>query len=232
MWRANPAWGSPRIVAELHKLGIEVAKSTVEKYQRPRKGLPSPTWRTLLNLHLEELVAVDIFVVPTASFKVLFVFLVLAHDRQRAGHFNVTEHPTAQWTAQQIVEAFPFDSAPRHLSRDGDSKYGDRVRHRTASLGIREVVTVPASPWQSPYVERLIGSLRWELLDHVIVINEHHLKRLLSSYFARYHPCWRTHQSLKRDAPNGRPIRPAEPGKVIGFPALPGLHHYYLPAAA
>ncbi len=231
MWLANPAWGSPRIVAELHKLRIEVAKSTVEKYKPPRKGLPSPTWRTFLDLHLKEFVAVDFFVVPTASSKVLFEFLGLAHDRRHIMHFNVTEDPTAQWTAQQLVEAFPFDSAPRYLLRDGDGLYGDRVRRKVVAIGIREVVTAPASPWQSPYVERLIGSLRRELLDHVIIIDAHHLKRLLSSYFAYYHP-WRTHQSLHGDAPDGRPIRPAQPGNVIESPDVCGLHHHYLPAAA
>ncbi len=120
MWQANPAWGSPRIVAELQKLGIEVTKSTVEKYKPHAGRPPSPTWRTFLDQHVKELVAVDFFVVPTVTFKVFFVFLVLAHDRRRIIHFNVTAHPTAPWTAQQIVEAFPFDSAPRYLLRDGD----------------------------------------------------------------------------------------------------------------
>jgi hypothetical protein len=120
VWQANPAWGSPRIASELHKLGIEVAKSTVENYKPRGERLPSATWRTFLNLHLKELVAIDFFTVPTATFKVLFVFLVLAHDRRRIFHFNVTEHPTARWTAQQLVEAFPFDTAPRYLLRDDD----------------------------------------------------------------------------------------------------------------
>ncbi len=182
MWKANPTWGSPRIVAELHKLGIEVAKSTVEKYKPRGERSPSATWRTFLEQHVKELVAIDFFIVPTATFKVLFVFLVLAHDRRRIVHFNVTEHPTAQWTAQQIVEAFPFDRAPRYLLRDGDGIYGDPVRRRIDSLGIDEVVTAPASPWQNPYVERVIGSLRRELPNHVIILNERHLRRLLSSY--------------------------------------------------
>ena len=151
-----------------------------------RERLPSATWRTFLDQHIKELVAIDFFIVPTATFKVLFVFLVLAHDRRRIIHFNVTEHPTAQWTAQQIVEAFPFDTAPRYLLRDGDGIYGERVRRRIDSLGIDEVVTAPASPWQSPYVERVIGSIRRELLDHVIILNECHLRRLLSSYLGYY----------------------------------------------
>jgi len=231
MWQANPTWGSPRIVAELHKLGIDVAKSTVEKYKSRGGRFPSATWRTFLDQHLKELVAIDFFIVPTAAFKVLFVFLVLAHDRRRIIHFNVTEHPTAQWTAQQLVEAFPFDTAPRYVLRDGDGIYGDRVRRRIDSLGIDEVITAPASPWQNAYVERVIGSLRRELLDHVIIFNERHLKRLLSCYLDYYHP-WRTHRSLDRDAPDGRPIRVAEPCNVLEFPAVHGLHHVYLPKAA
>ena len=136
MWQANPTWGSPRIVAELQKLGIEIVKSTVEKYKPRGERLPSATWRTFLDQHVKELVAIDFFIVPTAAFKVLFVFLVLAHDRRRIVHFNVTEHPTAQWTAQQLVEAFPFDTAPGYLLRDGDGIYGERVRRRIDSLGI------------------------------------------------------------------------------------------------
>ena len=231
MCQANPTRGSPRIVAELHKLGIEVAKSTVEKYKPRGEGLPSATWRTFLDLHMRELVAIDFFIVPTATFKVLFVFLVLAHDRRRIIHFNVTEHPTAQWTAQQLVEAFPFDTGPRYLLRDGDGVYGDRIRRRIESLGTDEVVTAPASPWQNAYVERVIGSLRRELLDQVVILNDRHLKRLLSSYLDYYHP-WRTHRSLEQDAPDGRPVRSAEPGQVVKFPVVKGLHHYYLPRAA
>ena len=231
MWQANPTWGSPRIVAELHKLGIEVAKSTVEKYKPRGERSPSATWRAFLDLHLKEFVAIDFFIVPTATFKVLFVFLVLAHDRRRIVHFNVTEHPTAQWTAQQLVEAFPFDTAPHYLLRDGDGIYGDRVRRRIDSLGINEVVTAPASPWQNAYVERVIGSLRRELLDHAIILNDRHLKRLLWSYMDYYHP-WRTHRSLDQDAPSGRRVRAGEPGDVLECPVVQGLHHYYLPRAA
>ena len=231
MWQANPTWGSSRIVAELHKLGIEVAKSTVEKYEPRGERSPSAPWRAFLELHLKELVAIDFFIVPTATFRVLFVILVLAHDRRQIIHFNVTEHPTAQWTAQQLVEAFPFDTAPRYLIRDGDGIYGDRVRRKIDFLGIDEVVTAPASPWQNVYVERVIGSVRRELLDHAIILNERHLKRLLSSYLDYYHP-WRTHRSLGQDAPNGRRVRSAELDQVVEFPVVQGLHHFYLPRAA
>ncbi len=224
MWQANPTWGSPKIVAELAKLGIDIATSTVEKYRPKRAGPPSPTWRTFLDQHVRELVSIDFFIGLTATFRVLFVFVVLAHDRRRIVHFNVTEHPTAQWTAQQIVEAFPFDAAPSYLIRDGDGIYGERVRRRIGSLGIDEIVTAPASPWQNAYVERVIGTLRRELFDHVIVLNEWHLKRLLSSYLDYYHP-WRTPQSLDRNAPDGRPARAVERCNVVESPAVHGLHH-------
>ena len=217
MWQANPTWGSPRIVAELRKLGLEVAKSTVEKYKPHGQRSPSATWRTFLEQHLKEFVAIDFFVVPTVQFKVLFVFLVLSHDRRRIVHFNVTEHPTAQWTAQQVVEAFPFDSAPRYLLRDGDRIYGSKVRRRIATLAINGIVTAPASPWQNAYIERVIGTLRRELLKHVVVLIERHLKRLITSYLDYYHP-WRTHQSLARDAPNTRAIRSAESGTFNNVP--------------
>ncbi len=174
-----PPGGSPRIVGELHNIGIEVAKFTVEKYKPPRSGLPSPTWRTFIDLHLKKLAAIDFFVVPAASFRVLFVFFVLAHDRRGVLHFNVTEHPTAQWTAGQIVAAFPFDIASSCLPRDGYRLYGDRVRRRIHSVGIDEVVTARGSPWQRPHVERLIGRLLPELIHHATTIDAHHLGRLL-----------------------------------------------------
>jgi len=148
MWEANPTWGSPKIVAELAMLGIDVAKSTVEKYKPKRTGPPSPTWRTFLDQHVRDLVSIDFFIVPTATFRVLFVFIVLAHDRRRIVHFNVTEHPTVQWTAQQIVEAFPFDTAPSYLIRDGDGIYGECVTRRIESLGIDEVGILPQSIWR------------------------------------------------------------------------------------
>jgi len=149
--RANPTWGSPRIVGELQKLGIEVAKSTVEKYRARPKGAPSPSWRAFLSNHLQELVSIDFFVVPTVKFKVLFVLVVLAHHRRRIVHFNATANPTAEWTAQQMVEAFPYDTAPRYLLHDRDSIYGERFRRRVCSLGIDEVLIAPRSPWQKGY---------------------------------------------------------------------------------
>ena len=231
MWVANPTWGSPKIVLELKKLGIDVAKSTVERYQPKRPRPNSPGWRAFLRLHAKEFAAMDFFVVPTAELKVLFVLVVLGHDRRRVLHFKLTEHPTAEWTAQQLVETFPFESAPRYLLRDGDAIYGEKVCRKLRALGMEEVVTAPASPWQNAYVERLIGSIRHELLDQVVVLNERHLRRLLKTYVAYYNR-WRTHQSLKGDAPDTRPVRPASPARIAEIPAVHGLHHYYLPEAA
>jgi putative transposase len=226
MSRANPTWGSPRMVGELRKLGIEVAKSTVEKYRlRPRKPL-SPTWKAFLKTHVQDLVCLDFFIVPTVACKVLFVLVILAHHRRRVVHFNVTEHPTAEWTAQQVIDAFPWDEAPRYLLRDRDRIYSASFRQRVRHMGIEDVVIAPRSPWQNPYVERLIGSIRRECLDHIIVLNERHLKRVLQTYLAYYHR-WRTHLTLDMDSPLSRPVQPPEQGQVIEVPELGGLHHHY-----
>ena len=223
---ANPSWGSPRIVGELRKLGIDIAKSTVDKYRVRSKQSPSPTWKAFLNNHVNDLVSIDFFVVPTVRFKVLFVLVVLAHHRRRVLHFNVTEHPTAQWAGQQIVEAFPWDTAPKYLLRDRDAVYGSQFQGRVKSLGIEEVLTAPRSPWQNAFVERVIGSIRRDCLDHIIVLNERHLKRILSGYFKYYHR-WRTHLSLGMDSPESRSVQPPALGKVVQFPEVGGLHHHY-----
>ena len=177
---ANPLWGTPRIVGELGKLGIKVAKSTVDKYRVRSRKAPSPTWKAFLQNHIHDVVSIDFFIVPTIRFKLLFVLLVLAHSRRKVIHFNVTEHPTAQWTAQQIVEAFPWDSAPRYLLRDRDTIYGAIFQRRIHGMGIKQVVSAPRSPWQNPFVERLIGTLRRDCLDHLIVLNERHLRRIVA----------------------------------------------------
>jgi putative transposase len=225
MWQANPTWGAPRIVGELHKLGIEVAKSTVETYRvRPRTP-SSPTWKTFLKTHMQDMVSLDFFMVPTVTHKVFFVLLILAHARRCVVHFNVTAHPTAQWTAQQVTDAFPWDEAPGYLLRDRDRIYGASFRQRVQHMGIEEVLIAPRSPWQNPYVERLIGSIRRECLDHVIVLSEHHLRRILTGYLAYYHT-WRTHLALKMDSPERRPVQPPGHGQVIAVPEVGGLHHY------
>jgi transposase InsO family protein len=169
MWCSNPTWGSPRIVGELRKLGINVAKSTVEKYRPRVRKPPSPMWNAFLSNHVKDIVACDFFTVPTATFRVLFVFILLAHERRRIVHFNITEHPTTEWTAQQLVEAFPWETAPRYLLRDRDAIYSVAFQHRIQNIGIEGVKIAPQSPWQNPYCERLIGSIRRDVLDHVIV---------------------------------------------------------------
>ena len=175
--------------------------------------------------------SIDFFVVPTARFKVLFVLVILAHHRRRVVHFNVTEHPTARWTGQQIIEAFPWDTAPKYLLRDRDAIYGSQFQRRVKSMGIEEVLTAPRSPWQNAFVERLIGSIRRDCLDHVIVLNEWHLKRILIGYFEYYHR-WRTHLSLEMDSPESRSVQPPAFGKVVQFPEVGGLHHHYERLAA
>ncbi len=231
MSSANPGWGSPRMVGELAKLGIRVAKATVEKYIVRQNRPPSPTWRAFLDNHVKDLVSVDFFVVPTVMFKVLFVFVVLAHARRRIVHFNITEHPTAQWTAQQISEAFPWEAAPRYLLRDRDRVYGRAFRTRMKCMGIEEVLTAPRSPWQNPFAERAIGSVRRECLDNVIVLGEQHLRRLLGDYFEHYHR-WRCHRSLAMDCPEPRPVQGPEHGDVVEVAEAGGLYRHYERRAA
>ncbi len=230
MSRNNIGWGAPRIHGELKMLGIQISESTVAKYMIRHSNPPSQTWRTFLENHTDCIAGIDFFTVPTATFRILYVFIVLSHDRRHIVHFNVTAHPTAIWTAQQLVEAFPFESAPRYLLRDRDSIYGDQFRHRVKSLGIKEVLTAPRSPWQNPYVERIIGSIRRECLNHVIIINERHLRRQLKSYSTYYHEA-RTHLSLDKQSPVPRSIEPPEQGKVVAIPHVGGLHHEYRRAA-
>ena len=226
----NPLWGAPRILSELQLLGYEVAERTVAKYMARDEKPRSQTWRTFLDNHAQDIVAIDFFTVPTATFRVLYCFVVLRHARREVVHFNVTEHPTAAWTAQQIVEAFPWDEAPKYLLRDRDSIYGADFQKRIKSMGIEEVRTAFRSPWQSPYVERLIGSIRRECLDHVIVFNEAHLMRILKDYFTYYHES-RAHLSLERNAPTPRDIESSEQGDVISIAQVGGLHHRYARAA-
>ncbi len=228
--RNNVGWGAPRIHGELQMLGIQVSESTVAKYMIRQRNPPSQTWRTFLKNHATELVSVDFFTVPTATFRILYVFVVLRHRRREIVHFNATDHPTAQWAAQQLVEAFPFDTAPRYLLRDRDCIYAERFQTRAKSLGIEEVLTAPHSPWQSPYVERLIGSIRRECLNHVIVFNERHLRQLLKAYFA-YYQAARTHLTLGKQCPIPRSIERPDQGKIVAIPHVGGLHHEYRRAA-
>src|SRR5256885_2025868 len=228
---ANPLWGAPRIHGELLKLGLDVSQRTVGRLMPRRAKPPSQTWRAFLENHVADLASVDFFVVPTATFRVLYVFVVLLHHRRQVVHFNVTDSPTAAWTAQQLVEAFPDDSAPRYLLRDRNGIYGGEFRRRVKGMLIAEVLTAPRSPWQNPFVERAIGTIRRELLEHVIVLNEGHLRRRLHSYLRYYHGS-RTHLGLEKDAPEPRAVELPEQGRVVALPQVGGLHHRYFRRAA
>jgi putative transposase len=231
MAAANLLWGAPRIHGELLKLGLDVAERTVSRLMPKRRPEPSQTWRTFLDNHVRDLISIDFFTVPTARLRVLFVLVVLAHHRRRVVHFNITEHPTAAWTTQQIVDAFPYDSAPSYLLRDRDQVYGEQFRHRVKGMRIEEVLTAPHSPWQNPFAERLIGSIRRECLNHVLVLGERHLRRILTRYLAYYHQA-RTHLALDKDAPDPRPIEFPAAGRILQLPEVGGLHHRYLRQAA
>jgi transposase InsO family protein len=224
MNRENPLWGAPRIHGELLKLGFQVAQSTVAKYMIRRLGPPSQGWRAFLRNHALDIAAMDIFVVPTIGFKILYGIVIMRLDRRRLVWTNVTTNPTAEWIARQITEAFPWDQAPRYLLRDRDRSYGAIVRRRLQAMGIRDHPTAPRSPWQNGHVERLIGSVRRECLDHIVVVGEASLRRTLKAY-ARYYNEIRTHRSLDKYTPEARPIQFT--GTVRSRPVLGGLHHHH-----
>ena len=231
MSRENPLWGAPRILSELPLLGYQAAKRTVTKYMVRTRKPPSQTWRTFLANHVPDIAACDFFSVPTVTFRVLYVFIVLRHDRRQVVHFNVTAHPYAQWAAQQIINAFPYEEAPRFLLRDRDGTYGDYFKKRIKDMGIEEVLIAPQAPWQNPYCERMIGSIRRDCLDHLLVLNERHLYRILADYFDYYHNS-RPHLSLDRNSPTPRPVEPPSDGQVVAIPQVGGLHHRYTRRAA
>ena len=220
----NPLWGAPRIHGELLKLGVDVAQSTVSLYMTPRQGRPLQTWKSFLRNHAEEIASIDLFVVPTIAFRQLFAFVVLGHRRRRLLWFAVTQHPTAEWLARQITEAFPWDTAPKYLIRDNDRAFGGAFKARVRAMGIRDRPTSFRSPWQNGYAERLIGSVRRECTDHMIAFNAEHLRRILAKYAIYYNEA-RTHVSLAKDAPCTRPIERF--GDVVAHPILGGLHHRY-----
>ena len=233
MSRANPLWGAPRIHGELLKLGIKISQATVGRWMPWRPKVPSPTWRSFLRNHLPDIAAIDMFVVTTATFRLLYTLIVLSLDRRRVVHFEVTANPTQDWLSGQMTEAFPWeDTAPRYLLRDRDKSYGPAFRHRVRAMGIIEVITAARSPWQNPYAERLIGSVRRECLDHVIILSERHLRRVLWSYF-EYHHDARTHLSLDKDCPRPRAVQlPSTGNNIIAFQQVGGLHHRYERRAA
>jgi putative transposase len=231
MAAANPLWGAPRVHGELLKLGYEISERTVSRLMPKNDKKPSQTWTTFLRNHVGQMVSIDFFTVATVRLHVLYVFVILAHDRRRVLHFNVTEHPTAVWAAQQIIEAFPEDGAPRYLLRDRDGIYGHCFTTRIEGMGIEQVRITARSPWQNCYVERAIGSIRRECLNHMIVLSEQHLRRILKSYFRYYHES-RTHLSLSKDAPESRAIQANELERIVQIPQLGGLHHRYERRAA
>jgi transposase InsO family protein len=221
----NPLWGAPRIHGELLKLGFEVAQSSVAKYMVKRGGPPGQGWRTFLRNHAPDIAAMDLFVVPTIGFSLLYAFVIVRLDRRDLVWTNVTTNPTAEWIARQLTEAFPWSTAPRYLVRDRDRIYGSIVPRRLRAMGIRDKPIAPASPWQNGFAERLIGSIRRECVDHIVVLGEAHLRRILESY-ARYYNDIRTHRSLDKDAPAFRPIQRI--GNIASHAILGGLHHHYV----
>jgi putative transposase len=230
MARENPTWGRRRIQAELRFLGYAVAGLTVAKYMRRPSPRPTSTWRTFLDAHIRDIVAVDFFVVPTLTFHLLFGFLILRHDRRELVHLKLTDHPTVARAAHQLVESFPEETAPKYLLRDRDAIYGDVFVRWVKGLGMSEIVIAPRAPWQNPFAERVIGSIRRECLDHVIVIDERHVRRLLRSYLA-YHNATRPHQSLHNDSPDRREVQTPAGGRIVAIPQVGGLHHWYHRAA-
>jgi transposase InsO family protein len=221
----NPLWGAPRIHGELLKLGLKVAQSTVAKYMRKRSGSPSQGWRTFLRSHAPEIAAMDLFVVPTIGFKLLYGFVIVRLDRRHLIWINVTQNPTAEWVARELTGAFPWDKALGYLIRDNDRIYGNIVLRRVRAMGIRDKPICPASPWQNGFAERLIGSIRRECLDHLVVLSEDHLWQILQSY-ADYYNKIRTHRSLAKDAPGFRSVQRI--GNIASHAILGGLHHHYV----
>ena len=226
MSQATPLWGAPRIHGELMKLGIEVSETTVSICLTRERKPPSQTWRTFLENHAEEIIATDFFTVPTATFRVLFVLVVLSHDRREVLHTNVTESPTAAWTARQIIEVVGVDEAPKYLIGDRDRKFSTYFSRQVESAGLRETLTAPASPWQNAYAERVIGTFRRECVDHTIILGERHLKRIVKRY-AGYYNGVRTHLAFDKDASEPRRVQFPNDGPIRSRRHCGGLHHEY-----
>jgi len=222
---ANPLWGAPRIHGELLKLGIDVGQTTVAKYMARRRRPPSQGWKTFLCNHADGILSTNLFVVPTISFRLLYGFLILRHGRRDLVWLDVTATPSAEWIARQLTEAYGWQEAPRYIVRDRDRVYGEAFIRRLRAMGIRDRPIAPHSPWQNGYAERLIGSIRRECLDHVVVLGERHLRHLLKSYQTYYNEV-RTHLSLHKDSPVSRAVQTV--GRMLAIPVLGGLHHQYL----
>lgn len=222
---ANPLWGAPRVHGELLKLGINVGQTTVAKYMARGRRSPSQGWKTFLCNHADGIASMDLFVVPTISFQLLYGLLILQHGRREILWLGATTRPSAEWISRQLTEAYGWERGPRYLIRDRDSIYGDVFIRRLRAMGIRDRPTAPRSPWQNGYCERLIGSIRRDCLDHVVVFGERHLRHLLRSY-ASYYNQTRTHLSLNKDAPVSRVIQTV--GRILPVSILGGLHHQYV----
>ena len=222
---ANPLWGAPRIHGELLKLGIDIGQTSVTKYMARRRGPPSQGWKTFLNNHADGIAAMDLFVVRTISFRLLYGLLIMGHGRRQILWFGVTSHPTAEWMANQLTEACGWEQAPRYLIRDRDRVFGELFVRRLRSMGIRDRPTSPRSPWQNGFAERLIGSIRRECLDHIVVFGERHLRHILLSHMKYYNEV-RTHLSLEKDTPVSRAVE--RTGHILCRPVLGGLHHQYI----
>jgi transposase InsO family protein len=224
---ANPLWGAPRIHGELLKLGINIGQTTVAKYMARNRRPPSQVWKTFLRNHADAIASIDLFVVPSISFRLLYGLLILKHDRREILCLSATAHPSAEWISRQLTEAYGWDEGPCYLVRDRDRAYGEVFTRRLRAMGIRDRPTAPRSPWQNGCCERLIGSIRRECLDHVLVFGERHLRHLLRTY-ADYYNRTRTHLSLDKDSPASRAIEPC--GRILAVPILGGLHHRYVSA--
>jgi transposase InsO family protein len=230
----NPTWGAPRIHGELKMLGFDISERTVLRWMRkaPRNPEPAKRWAAFLSNHREAVAAIDFFTVPTLTFGVLYCFFVIAHDRRRVLHFNVTRHPASAWVSQQLREAFPYDTAPKYLIHGRDAIFNTEVVEILKTIGIKSVRTSFKSPWQNGIAERFVGCCRRDLLDHVIVLNERHLKRLMCDYVEYFHED-RTHLGLAKETPAGRrrELNPIASCSVMASPRLGGLHHRYRLAA-
>ena len=225
MSRENPLWGAPRIHGELLMLGFDLAQSTVSKYLKCGHRPPSQSWKTFLRNHAEAIAAIDMCIVPSLTFERLFAFLVVGHGRRQLLWFEVTRYPTAEWLARQITEAFPCTSAPTYMIRDNDRAYGRVFTARIQTMSIRDRPITPRSPWQNGVAERLIGTLRRECLDQIVVFGEAHLRQIISAYAAYYNQT-RTHLALQKDAPRQRSVQRF--GRIAAIPVLAGLHHRYV----
>jgi hypothetical protein len=230
MANENPQWGAPRIHGELLKLGFDICESTVQRYL-PKKGkrTTGQNWTTFLNNHAKEIISIDFLTVPTINFKLLHVLVVLEHHRRKLIYFNITRNPTAEWCIQQIRNLLFYYDAPKYLIRDRDNKYGKLLDGKNNGFGINEIVTSYRSPWQNGYVERVIGSIKRECLDHLIILNENHLRNILSDYFSYYNK-YRTHLGINKDSPEGRAVQ--SEGEIYKVPVVNGLLHVYFRQAA